>query len=355
MPTHDRPTPSLTLASRLPNPSERNTFRSPGAIAALVFDYNGPMRRWRGMLAWMAAGAMTAPASAVLVAEAPGRRTEPPSAARYGNERGGWDYVGEWGRFTGVAIGPRHFLTAKHVGGKVGQEFRFRGNVYTAVESTPVGDADLRLWKVDRDLPAWAPLARRALEPGARAIVVGRGRAPGKPVLRDGKPIGWAWGADDGAMSWGMAPLQGVRSSEKGQSLWTFAFDHDGAGLAAGDSGGGVFVRERGRWALAGICHATQGIFRIEGDTGKSFGACLFDTTGYAIRKDSGPIVDTGSPVPSLWFASRVDVHAGELAATAVPLPWQISPPILTVMGGAGILIGGYYGAKRRRGRQNRP
>jgi len=311
--------------------------------------YNSPMSRLRSAamtLAWLAGAGS---AHAVLVATPPGRRTDPPPSAQYGKERGGWDYVGEWGRFTGTAIGPRHFLTAKHVGGKIGQPFRFQGSDFVTVEAKPIEGADLMLWKVDRDLPTWAPLARKALEPGARVVVMGRGRAPGAAVERDSKPVGWTWGADDGAMSWGEAPLQGVRATTKGDPLWAFAFDINGCGLTAGDSGGGVFVRERGKWALIGICHATQGIFRVENGTAKSFGAGLWDTTGYAISKTSEPLPDTGTPVPSLWFASRVDLHAGTLAATAVPLPWPVSTPVIAVVGGMGLLAGGALSAARRR------
>lgn len=32
----------------------------------------------------------------------------------------GWQYEGEWNGFLGTAIAPRYFITAKHVGGSIG-------------------------------------------------------------------------------------------------------------------------------------------------------------------------------------------------------------------------------------------
>src|SRR6266852_1865597 len=39
----------------------------------------------------------------------------------------GWQYQGLWGAYLGTPIAPKYFITAAHVGGSVGDRFRFRG------------------------------------------------------------------------------------------------------------------------------------------------------------------------------------------------------------------------------------
>jgi len=306
----------------------------------------GPLRRFAA-LPFLLSTAL--PCHAVIVTGPTGRRSDPPDTRLFGTERGGWNYVGEWGIFTGVSVGPHHFLTARHVGGRVGNLFRYQGSDYATIEQTPVEGADLVLWKVDRRLPSWAPLARRPLGEGTRVVVVGRGRAPGQQVLRDGIPVGWTWGKDDHALSWGEAPLSGTHSSRKGEPLWEFAFDDNGCGLAAGDSGGGVFVRENRRWALVGICHATQGLWKPTREGVRPFGACLWDIRGYAIDKSGSPVQDPGKAVPSRWFASRVDLHAGTVARVAAPEPWLDNRKKATAAGLMALALGTFLVQQSRR------
>src|SRR5689334_13923866 len=54
----------------------------------------------------------------------------------------GWQYQGDWGAFNGTPIAPQYFMTAKHVGGNIGQEFTYGGNVYTTTGFTNIGVSD---------------------------------------------------------------------------------------------------------------------------------------------------------------------------------------------------------------------
>src|SRR5687767_1700034 len=43
----------------------------------------------------------------------------------------GWHLQGKWGGFLGTPVASQFFLSAKHVGGAVGDTFEFRGVHYT--------------------------------------------------------------------------------------------------------------------------------------------------------------------------------------------------------------------------------
>src|SRR5690242_1174098 len=47
----------------------------------------------------------------------------------------GWQYQGAWATFSGTVISSNAFITAKHVGGTVGDLFTFQGAQYTTTAS----------------------------------------------------------------------------------------------------------------------------------------------------------------------------------------------------------------------------
>ncbi|MCZ7639370.1 MAG: hypothetical protein M5U12_27020 [Verrucomicrobia bacterium] len=91
----------------------------------------------------------------------------------------GWQYQGYWLNYTGTPVGPFHFLTAKHVGGKVGNIFTWQGVAYTATAKIAHPQADLVLWQVDQPFPFWADLHTGKDEVGKELVVFGRGRRRG--------------------------------------------------------------------------------------------------------------------------------------------------------------------------------
>src|SRR5690348_18469583 len=85
----------------------------------------------------------------------PSANTTPPTGPLANS---GWQYEGQFGSFLGTAIGPNYFLTAKHIGGSVGQTFLFNNVSYTTTAAFPDPSSDLQLWQVSGTLPAYAPL-----------------------------------------------------------------------------------------------------------------------------------------------------------------------------------------------------
>ena len=51
----------------------------------------------------------------------------------------GWQFEGDWGGFLGTAISSNFFITAKHVGGAVGDTFSLNGASYLALVRTGDG------------------------------------------------------------------------------------------------------------------------------------------------------------------------------------------------------------------------
>src|SRR5260370_41574938 len=85
----------------------------------------------------------------------PGYHTNAPGGALTNS---GWQYQGAWSVFNGTVISSNAFITAKHVGGSIGDPFTFQGAQYTTIASYDSPDSDLRIWRVDGQVPVFAPL-----------------------------------------------------------------------------------------------------------------------------------------------------------------------------------------------------
>lgn len=261
----------------------------------------------------------------------------------------GWQWVGTWNGFQGTPIGPRHFLTARHVGGAVGESFNFQGVSYTTVASFDDTLSDLRIWEVSGTFPTWAPLYRSSNETGQPLVVFGRGLTRGAEVrdVSTNTLRGWHWGAGDGNLRWGQ---NSVASVVAGGSYWgslLYAkFDATGgsneAHLATGDSSGPVFINDGTGWKLAGIAAAVDAYFNTT-NSGSGFNAAIFDQRGlYFGSTGNWTLVSGAKPVPSGFYSSRVSARTAwidaivppvpPIAAVAVPvMPWMFQ--LLTALG----------------------
>src|ERR1043165_3665729 len=87
----------------------------------------------------------------------------------------GWQYEGTWGGFLGTPIAPKYFVTARHVGGRLGDSLLFRGVAYptSAVYDNP--DSDVRIWRICGTFPDYSPIYTNANEVGQSCVVIGRG------------------------------------------------------------------------------------------------------------------------------------------------------------------------------------
>ncbi len=247
----------------------------------------------------------------------PARNTTAPSGELEGS---GWQWQGRWGGFLGTPIHPKFFLTAAHVGGVVGQALELDGASYVTTFATNVPGSDLRLWRICGSFPDYARLRTNGSPVGMDMVCMGRGTQRGAEVtLTNSLGVelrGWRWGVRDGVMRWGVNRVEEVYDG--GATLGPLlraGFDADGGEeechLSVGDSGGAAFVREGGRWELAGIHYAVDGPYSWEG-SGPGFNAALFNHEGFFWQDgaDWVPVTDGGQAGAGSMYISDVSSHA---------------------------------------------
>jgi hypothetical protein len=234
----------------------------------------------------------------------------------------GWHLQGD--AFAGVPIAPNFFITATHVGGKIGDVFTFHGIEYRMIVQFDHPDADITIWRVDRAFPEYAQIYTLNDEVGKQLVVFGRGTERGEEVRLNDVLKGWAWGKTDGILRWGQNVVAGISDAEGKPAaastkfqLLRADFEPNGgpneAHLSGGDSGGGVFIQDRdGVWKLAGITHAANYQYSTT-ELGEAFKATLFDESGYYEgdpgRRDYHPD-DPALYQPGSFFATRLSVYA---------------------------------------------
>lgn len=226
----------------------------------------------------------------------------------------GWQWTGTWGGYEGTPIGPYHFLTARHVGGNIGDPFVFGGVTYTTTAYFDDTVSDLRIWEISGTFPTWAPIYRLSGEVGQNLVVIGAGVGAGAPVTVADALKGWMWGSTAGPTRWGQNTFV---SDVDGGSYWgdlLYATFDAGAGsneadLANGDSSSPVFINDGTGWTLAGVGAAVDGPFNTT-NTGPGFNAAIFDARGLYVNGPNWVLVTGASPVPTGFYATRVSVRA---------------------------------------------
>ena len=242
----------------------------------------------------------------------------------------GWQWQGEWGSYTGTPIGTNWFLSAQHVGGLIGDELILNGQRYRTTAFFDDPESDLRLWRVCQPFPSFAPLASATQELGKVCVIFGRGASRGAEVTVTNAGVaqlrGWMWAPGPGKLHWGLNRVSGFESfgGSPGVLLWA-AFDAAGGAeeaiAAVGDSSGGVFVSQNGRWELAGITYGVSGPFNYQPD-GTAFNASLFDRRGLYQPGANGWVLVTGVvPQPGAFSASRVSVRRSWIESTMAANP----------------------------------
>lgn len=261
----------------------------------------------------------------------PSFNTKPPTGRL---ARCGWQWVGDWGSFQGTVIGPHQFLSARHVGGQVGDIFFFNGVRYAATAFFDDPKDDLRIWVVRGTFLSWAPLFRRNDEVGRRLVVMGRGLGRGAPVEVHGAVRGWHWGGGGGRMRWGEGTVAAVVDGGRAWgslllALFQPSSNPNEADLSSGDSGGPVFVDDGGRWMLAGVAAAVAGPFSTTG-AGDGFGAAIFDGRGLYARDDANhwKVIEAPKSVPTGYYATRVSTRTAWIDSI-LQLPYRPSPGAL--------------------------
>lgn len=253
----------------------------------------------------------------------PNYNTTPPSGTLAGS---GWEYQGYWVGFLGTVIGPQYFLTAKHVGGAVGDKFILGGVEYSTTAFYDDEASDLRICRVSGLFPAFAVLNTNTMEWGRSVVVFGRGTQRGSAVTTTRTNLmgevtveerGWRWGVYDGVMRWGENVIQrtvpGIISGGRGD-LVVCTFDANGGPnechLSSGDSGGGLFIQESGVWQLAGINLAADGTYKLEA-SGEGFNAALYDEGGVYKLQGTNWLLTPDLPFSQAgsFFATRISAR----------------------------------------------
>ena len=255
----------------------------------------------------------------------------------------GWQFEGDWGGFLGTAISSNFFITAKHVGGAVGDTFSLNGASYatTAVYKDPA--SDLAVWEVDTCFSTWAPLYTAGGEVGSPLVVFGTGYGRGSEVRVDGELKGWQWGGSN-VERWGENVVAGTINY--GGSTLLYADFNAGAGvneatLAVGDSGGGVFIQQNSVWSLAGINYAVDGPFNTT-NSGSGFNAAILDAGGLYYKDGSSwaYITNQSYDIPAAFYATSISSRQDWIESIIVPEP---AVSLLAVLGAGGLIL------KRRR------
>ena len=242
----------------------------------------------------------------------PEANTTAPGGALAGS---GWQFVGNWGLFTGMPVASDFFLTAKHVGGAPGQPFTLGGKSYPALQVFDDPSSDLKLVRVLGRFPDFAMLYAGSAEKGASAMVFGRGTQRGEPVGSVPDLIqGWLWGPSDARLRWGQNSIAGIHTEGTPAIEYLqgyFSNNRPGvnnAMLSSGDSGGAVFILDGGNWKLAGVNSAVDGPYNT-GTNGPGFFAALFDTRGfYTLDENTNWVAVPNGPFArgSAFYATRV-------------------------------------------------
>jgi len=255
----------------------------------------------------------------------PSTNTAAPTGTLAGS---GWQYEGQFGSFLGTVIASNYFVTAKHIGGSVGQTFVFNGANYTTTAVFPDPSSDLQIWQVSGTFPSHAQTysAVAGSESNKDLVVFGRGTQRGSPVLvgSDSHLGGWLWGSSDGVQRWGTNVVGSIVTDPTYGDLLRVPFNTGVSGneshLSVGDSGGAVFVfnTTSNVWELAGINLAVDGPFSTSSSGANPFNAAMFDTTGLYVN---GGI----APNPSAFYATEIAAHRGFIESVIMELTSVVS------------------------------
>lgn len=284
--------------------------------------------------------AVSSNAFGVILLDSPLRNTAAPAGVWAGDA---WSLQGRFGLFLGTPVGPRHFLTAQHIGQNVvGTNFTLGTQRFVATDFVDLPGSDLRLVEVSQPFSSWASLWDPRVdgnETGRELIVFVRSPGRGdeifaptsstnllvektppvqstgvaEPAYR-GELNGWSIGEYDGVMSWGTNRVDQIVEAEGFGDVISFNLSRGAsrtefeAVLAGGDSGGAVFVRnDAGEWKLAGINLAVDGRFSAVPD-GPFIDAALFDMGGYYVGSEEASVYvpDMQTDVAQSSYASRI-------------------------------------------------
>lgn len=294
--------------------------------------------------AWAIAAATAVQAVVVVDPGVAGRNESEPTGALAGS---GWQWTGRFNAFCGVPVGPSTFITARHIGGSVGDLFHFKGRSYRTVLTEVDPESDLAVWHVVGQFDGVAPVVSTDLRAGDDVVLLGRGARRGAEIRVDRggglELAGWQWGSVDGVLRWGTNTVKDrIDGSQIGLygPLVHYTFDAasgaDEGCLSVGDSGGPLFVRRNGQWQLAAVHFAVEAAYRTS-EEGETRNGTVFDYRG--LYRGSGvawelvPLSGDG-PSPASMFSTRIQPRSTWLTAAVGRAP---AAPVLESASGVGV------------------
>lgn len=240
----------------------------------------------------------------------------------------GW--VGSWNGSSCVAVGRYWFVTAKHVGGSVGQNVTMRGVEYRAVEIRPHPSYDVQLIRVAEVVPGYHKLAVN-VGLGDPVVVGGYGVTAAAALPSSGGGVGgYDWNGPR-QETWGANVIEGDGN------LLAIRFDPPSAPsavpeesiFAVNDSGGGLFAYgSDGSLELAGIAVSVS-----------NFGSSPWSANGFALNID----------MYRVWIQPIVDPTAPISSGSGAPPRAMMGVPGLPMWAGGVIVCGVLAGLRRRR------
>ena len=222
----------------------------------------------------------------------------------------GWQWVGDWSIASGVAISPKHFITAKHFSGYTTFTLGGVSYDYTSVISDP--NSDLRIVEIEGMFPTWAPLYTSSDEVGREAVIVGRGLPRDGVVHIGGEDKGWYW-ATSGPhpLRWGTNVVTATNSfnGDYVGPVLTAEFDTDAgvneAHTTGLDSGSGLFIKDGDDWKLAGINWLVDSYHT--GNPNNQFTAAIYDVSKlYVSNYNNDSFYYNPPDWPGKFYATRI-------------------------------------------------
>lgn len=251
-------------------------------------------------------------------------------------ENAGWQLQGRFGAFSGTPIAKNLFITARHIGGGIGDRFILDGVPYRTIAYYPDPESDLILWKVEGEFPFYAKRASQSPTIREDLVIFGRGTTRGAEIRvpePDGQLRGWKWGPADGRLRWGTNRIASYLNAA-GKAIprldpdvhWILCYFNQGettheCHLSRGDSGGGIFAEERDGWKLFAINYAVSGPYRHAVDSA-GFEGSLMDTAGLFIFQDNSwtQIPRSDLSQPGFFLATAISSRNSWIESIRQPL-----------------------------------
>lgn len=206
-------------------------------------------------------------------------------------------FVGQWNGSSCVAVSDHWFVSAKHVGGNVGQSVWLRDRWYVVTDIRLHPNYDVQLLHVDETLPGWHNPTADA-QYGDPCVLGGFGVTTTAALANN---AGYDWNGNR-VETWGNNVIEG------GGSLLAIRFDPPSSSgsvpkestFAVNDSGAGLFVYGAdGSLQLAGVAVSVM-----------NWGTAPWNTTSFSLNVSlfkvwMDPIIAPGRPVSAGVLAPR--------------------------------------------------